>query len=207
MNKYLNGKCKNCSTSVDSICTLGSITLKECLLITSVGSLKYRHTHTPRFLAMQCCHGNAAPEGGFQDVHFTVWPILFASDPPWGPHPISCVDGTLLTGLLWPSTSAGGRSYQLAERHPTSELYTAAQLGLPDYITHQHPHRPCSHYPSPPTLPPTNAPLALLKAEVYCHKSTPMPTQPGLIFEEDSALKNIQSNRNLMQGASTADWI
>lgn len=78
-------------------------------------------------------------------------------------------------------------------------LYTAAQLGLPDYITHQHPHRPCSHYPSPPTLPPTNALLAVLKAEVYCHKSTPMLTPPGLIFEEDSDLKTSKSNRNFMQ--------
>lgn len=62
---------------------------------------------------------------------------------------------------------------------------------LPDYITQQHPHRPCSHYPSPPTLPPTHAPLAGLKAEVYCHKSTPMLTQSELIFEEDSALENL----------------
>lgn len=32
-----------------------------------------------------------------------------------------------------------------------------------------------------------------------------MLTQPGLIFEQDSAWKNSKSNRNPMQGASTAE--
>lgn len=49
------------------------------------------------------------------------------------------------------------------------------------YVTQHHPHRPCSHYPSPPTQPPTNASLAMWCRGALYDKSTSVLTQTVLI--------------------------
>lgn len=44
------------------------------------------------------------------------------------------------------------------------------------YVTQHHPHRPCSHYSSPPTQPPTNASLAIWCRGALYDKSTSVLT-------------------------------
>lgn len=59
--------------------------------------------------------------------------------------------------------STGGHS-QHDWHHFTHGLNNRAQLGSSDYyVTQHHPRRPCSHHPSPPTPPPSCAPLAICR--------------------------------------------
>lgn len=54
------------------------------------------------------------------------------------------------------------QSARLAPLHPWAKQHSTAGF-IWHYVTQHHPRRPYSHHPSPPTPPPTSAPLAIYK--------------------------------------------
>lgn len=155
-----------------------SFTFFKWLLITIVGTTHYNYSR--RFLTTQqlWCHGNKAPEDAALSIFVQFNLLVNHLDIILSVGSVSVCSMRCTLILWWAQLDISARLVGTS----LTISYTVLHSWVPwYYVTQHHPLRPCTHYPSPPTQPPTNASLAIWCRGALYDKSTSVLTQTVLI--------------------------